>query len=101
LFVSCLLEIRWPHQRSTGEIDWPYRSAPIPSIFMEMVINHFGDLFGNSFHGHQIRDRGAADGLRGAEMQEQRTLATRPDATDLVEGILHQFVLAAGAVGAD
>ena len=49
----------------------------------------------------QVLQGGALDRLDGAEMVQQRALAGRADAGDLVEGVLDQLALALGPVRAD
>ena len=49
----------------------------------------------------QVLERRALDGLDGAEMVQQRALAGRPDAGDLVERVLDHLALAPGPMAAD
>ena len=49
----------------------------------------------------QILEPRALNRLHGPEMMQQRALARRPDARNLVEWIFHQFALALGPMRAD
>ena len=75
--------------------------AAVSAIFMEMVVDLPGNMFRNAVNRHQILHCCPANGLRGAEMQEQRAFAAGADAADLVERIFHHFLLAPRPVRAD
>src|SRR5690606_30294120 len=79
---------------------WP-EPASGSSILVKMAVYLTGDPFRNALDRHQVIHGGAADGLGGAEMVQQRALAPGADAGDLVERVPHHLLFAAGAVRAD
>src|SRR5207244_4405126 len=74
------------------------RSALPARRLVEEIVDLAGGFFVDARHLRKIVQRGALDGLQGAEVMQQRTLARRPDAGDFLQACLADVLLAAGAV---
>ena len=65
---------------------------------MEMIVDLSRHSLGDALNSHQVLHCRARHRFGGAEMQEQRAFALLPDASDLIQRVRNQFLLAAGAV---
>src|SRR3569623_641469 len=74
----------------------PARLTPI-----EVVVDQLRHRVRDAGDGGEVGEGGAAHGLGGAEMLQQRALARRADALDLIERVLDDVLLAARPVRAD
>src|SRR6516162_10271813 len=75
--------------------------AAILSIAVEMIMNLFRHGLADPGDPLQLAEAGAGDGSRRAEMVQQRALAPRADADDLVERRTPQRLSSLGAVRTD
>src|ERR1700722_20294159 len=97
---------RMPARRSATPLMEPYSCAWPPSDFLSRALvkkfvnppRRFG---ADAFDLHQVGDRGALDGFERAEVMQQRPLARRSDAGDLLQAGLAHVARAARPVRAD
>src|SRR5580704_13036988 len=96
-------ETRMPARRCATPLMEPYSSAWPPSDIssrplMKEFVNPPRRFRTDAFDLHQVGDRGALDGFQRAEVMQQRALARRPDAGDLLQPGLAHVARAARAV---
>src|SRR5580704_10821599 len=97
---------RMPARRHATPLTEPYLSAWPPSdVLSRPLVKKFvypPRRFGtDAFDLHQVGDRGALDGFQRAEVVQQRALARRPDAGDLLQARLAHVARPARPVRAD
>jgi hypothetical protein len=100
-FRQFLASVRRGSNRWTTDPLCRSRSGTRYHFVVEMVVDEPRDALGNAVHGHQIGSWRPAHRLGRAEMLQQRALARRADAGDLVERVLDHLLLAPRAVRAD
>src|SRR5580693_1893896 len=97
---------RMPARRSATPLMEPYSCAwPLSDFLSRPLVKKFVNpprRFGaDAFDLHQVGDRGALDGFERAEVMQQRALAGRSDAGDLLQAGLAHIARAPGAMRAD